>query len=452
MSEKPPRKKSSKKTKEKSETSSPRSQKSAGAPKETQEQTGCTRHGKPLTLYCDSREEPLCQECLSSYNSYTILPIEEAYRYRLAAVYNSLNTHLFSKRDHMMAQMQRLELRIEEMKRTKSSIERDMKSEFNAMNERLNSVYGGKVAVLSHDFNELQTDLGRINQIVEVVEKSSHNALEFLQKSPEIKDAVEIALAKPFKETIEISPEELPRELDQVRNITQKFSAVEELIRFKNEVIWKLMNDRVQEDATQRELAEWVRLTEKFEEELSRLQLACENCGVELEEQTVNANCSKGTLYGGRHYFTKKGFLNKDSKTPPERESDPSLKQLIGVRKELNKQFALKDTRNTGFVSTEDFRSILSNNFGFSDVQINTLVSKYDPSSSGELHYSRVEKDLSEIKSKEKLLKYCKKKDESKTGYVSQEVFKKALKKAGLSQESIPTDESGMVRYSAYSP
>ena len=39
-------------------------------------------------------------------------------------------------------QIRRLEYRIEEIKRSKLTIERDMKGEFSSMNERLNGTYG----------------------------------------------------------------------------------------------------------------------------------------------------------------------------------------------------------------------------------------------------------------------------------------------------------------------
>ena len=45
-------------------------------------------------------------------------------------------------------------------------IERDMKNEFSAMQERLNSACGSKVAILTHDINELNNDLDRINFVI----------------------------------------------------------------------------------------------------------------------------------------------------------------------------------------------------------------------------------------------------------------------------------------------
>ena len=49
-------------------------------------------------------------------------------------------------------------------------LERDMKGEFSAMNERLNSAYGTQTAMLEHSVNGLNSDLSRINQVITSVE------------------------------------------------------------------------------------------------------------------------------------------------------------------------------------------------------------------------------------------------------------------------------------------
>ena len=129
--------------------------------------TLCSTHNKEYKMFSESREELACEDCLLSapYTGITqkIVPIEEAFRYRLAAVYNTLNSHLFSKREQLLAQVNRVEFRLDEVKRVKLFIERDMKSEFSAMNERLNSASGTKVAILQHDISALQGDLDNNN-------------------------------------------------------------------------------------------------------------------------------------------------------------------------------------------------------------------------------------------------------------------------------------------------
>jgi palmitoyltransferase len=156
-----------------------------------------------------------------------VLSIEEAYRYRLAAVYNALNTQLFSKKEQLQAQLHRVDFRLDELKRHKLAIERDMKSEFSAMNERLNSVCGAKQAILQHDISEFSTDSERIANLVDTVEGGAQDMVGFLLKVPALKNTLEVALAKPFRTDIDVSPNDLPRELWSVRETMANFPALQ---------------------------------------------------------------------------------------------------------------------------------------------------------------------------------------------------------------------------------
>lgn len=64
-----------------------------------------------------------------------------------------------------MAQIHRIEYRIEEIRYVKQVIERDVRAEYGGILERLKSAEGIKVAVLQHEMSELQKDLDRINDI-----------------------------------------------------------------------------------------------------------------------------------------------------------------------------------------------------------------------------------------------------------------------------------------------
>ena len=68
----------------------------------------CPIHGKPLLLYCETREEPICEKCVGAVQSFRILPINEAYRIKLAMFYNTLNTHLFSKKEQIIQKVSRI--------------------------------------------------------------------------------------------------------------------------------------------------------------------------------------------------------------------------------------------------------------------------------------------------------------------------------------------------------
>lgn len=337
MSEKPPvpKKKVSKKPKRKSGTSSPKTPKSKSSetssprppdseplPKSFLPSRLCLIHKKELKKYCDNREELICEECAlnPSYSRYPckVVTLEEAFRMRLSGLYNVLNNYILPKRLQVAGQQIKVGECLATVKTKKSEIERDMKGEFSAMNERLNFSYGTKQAILQHELKELQIDLDRIQHIISLIESSANDQVAFLQRSSDLRSLMDLALSKPFRVSIDIHSEDLPKELNKVREIINEFPAMQQLVKVKDEMVWKLLHEnqspKEMDEAYQRELAEWARLTEKYTQELRKFQINCEYCACGLSEETVNTNCSKNLkgenrknsrLQGtGRHFFT----------------------------------------------------------------------------------------------------------------------------------------------------
>ena len=114
----------------------------------------------------------------------------------------SLNTTLMQKKDQLLAQIHRIEYRIEEIKYVKTVIERDVRAEYNGILERLKSAESLKTTVLQHEIAELQKDLEKINDLTcNYVEYTSNQAdpVNFLLRSRSLYENLEYLLAKPFK-------------------------------------------------------------------------------------------------------------------------------------------------------------------------------------------------------------------------------------------------------------
>ena len=257
MSEKPPvaKKKVGKASKKKSGTSSPRTPKSrksseASSPKPLEVEPipklylsskMCPIHKKELKLYCDNQEELICEDCAlrPSYSRFPskIIKVEEAFRLRLSGLYNTLNNYILPKRSHIDIQKENVTSVLAHVKERKCEIERDMKGEFSAMNERLNFSYGTKHAVLQNDLNELQIDLDRIHHIINMVESSSNDQISFLQRQTDLKNLIDLSLSKPFRLKIDVRSDDLPVELNRVREIVTEYNALQQLIALKDELI-----------------------------------------------------------------------------------------------------------------------------------------------------------------------------------------------------------------------
>jgi palmitoyltransferase len=68
---------------------------------------------------------------------HRILKITDAYRSRVFHLSEAIRTNLVEKRDKIIAQLHRLEYRVEEIRFVKNIIARDIRSEYAGISERL---------------------------------------------------------------------------------------------------------------------------------------------------------------------------------------------------------------------------------------------------------------------------------------------------------------------------
>lgn len=252
----------------------------------------CARHGKPLKYYDERRDELLCEDCGVG------TPLEESFRRRSAYFFNYMNSDLVIKKQQLDQQLLRVKRAVDELQIAKTNIERDMKGEFSAMQERLQSVFGAREAVLSHDLAELNADVQRIQDLSSVVDRYGSDSLEFLKRSAEIRDTLEFALAKPFKTEVTVDTWDMPQELAEVRDKVTSAPALLALNQFKAELMSRIQKPQAPSSIHDEELKSWADLVENYSRQLARLRLSCKDCGCPLNSETVNAMCGEN-----RHFF-----------------------------------------------------------------------------------------------------------------------------------------------------
>ena len=390
---------------------------------------------------------------------------------RLSGLYNILNNYVLPKRTQINSQKARVESCLASVKAKKSGIEKDMKGEFSAMNERLNFSFGSKQAVLQHELKELQIDLDRISHIITMIESSASDQVSFLQRSADLKSLIDLALSKPFKVRVDVDSTDMPKELVKVREIVSDYTALQNLIQLKDELIWKLVHEKPSpkelNEATSRELAEWARLAEKYTQELKRFQLNCEHCGCALNDETVNSSCQKnlrgetrGRLSGtGRHFFSEQKVSHRSS-SPATKENEISLRDLAKVVKlkniPIHRVFLQEDQNKSGLIKVKDFVEITQNLFEISKAQAQDIANKFDKGKSGQVKYEKLVRKVCEenvTEAKKEILAEFRDLDRELDGVVRVEEFLQVLEKFGGAVESVKVlkgveiDEGGLVEY-----
>ena len=398
----------------------------------------------------------MCEECQvrMGTSGMRLIPLEEAYRLRLSAFYSTLNTHLYAKRQQLLDQRMQLQARIGQVRQVKGVIDLDMKGEFSALNERLNSAYKAKEAMLQHLCVEIKTDLDRITRITQTVDSVSSDPISFLLQAQDIANECQSALSKTYSDDIPVQAEDLPKELSEVRRVYEDFEPTRALASFKDEVIWRIQQHKTPSkqdtsEGIQAEIVQWARLTDRLAQELSRLRMICEGCGCALDAVNVNSNCLRGK---GRHLFVKQSKAPPAAlsrlKTPPERDSTNALLQAISQQISskgviLGEILQAKDSNDSGNIKDADLYQILVTTFALTEAQAAQVVDRFDFDQSGWVKYADFLRELATIQSSllgqkvRLVLDKIRSKDSSDTGIIKEKKLRKLLLKAGIHPDDL---------------
>ena len=172
--------------------------------------------------------------------------------------------NLFKKKNQLLSQLEKVDFRIHEVHYAKSSIERDVTAEFQAMLERLKQAESAKVAFLAHDSEEIQLDVSRIDDMLKDIEELTSVQMdpqEFYTRSRQLDQWADYTLAKPPKPVADVNPYDLPQELKIVREKLNQTAAYQEALNFKDRVIHDLIKKRGGSDEDE--------FNRKFQQELS---------------------------------------------------------------------------------------------------------------------------------------------------------------------------------------
>ena len=219
----------------------------------------------------------------------------------------------------------------------KNIIERDIRSEYSGILERLRNFEGTKLATLTHEVSLVQRELDNINELGNQFFELTNMECEkvdqerkmnrFLMRSKEMYESIEYITNRPervtqihIKAPPQLSLQEMPREVEVNRDTVKKALSGREINSFKNEIIWKLVTDyRAEENGLKREVEERAtgvlkQLSEEVEtlnERLKEYKLVCFFCSTRMGPDNVNEPCEHNA--SSESAGVKEGF----EQTPP---------------------------------------------------------------------------------------------------------------------------------------
>ena len=251
---------------------------------------------------------------------HRISSVADAFNARYDIIVNAIKNTLIPKRTQLIAQITRIDYRIEEIKTVKGIIQRDVKNEYGGVIERLNSAEGVKLAILQYDIAEIQKDVNKIDGILQHLDELNGVAppqqplpaagalvqpvgqgidmVGFLMQFRRLQEDIDDLITKQFKVDISVIPNDLPRELAEKRVKLEEYEKQKSLLKQKNEIILKLVEEmKVRENTIKDELGkQTLNLLDEYAVELKKFQLICTFCGVHLDHIAVNLDCPKNPL------------------------------------------------------------------------------------------------------------------------------------------------------------
>ncbi|MCQ2819700.1 MAG: hypothetical protein MJ252_20740 [archaeon] len=276
----------------------------------------CFHHNAPLRLFCETCEEPICQECqfVGPHNNklHKINTVFDSYKEKLQYISAIVNKDLKRRYDTIVNQVTAIDTFSSQVKSIKLKIERNIRAEYSKMMDELNDLEGKKLAVLNYDSTILQKDLTVLEEIegyiYDLESSESPDMISFLLRYKGLNSKIENEITKPIKTDIDVSLTDFPDRLEENHKKMEKIEHYEKVNKLKNEIIWKMENDMNKKEQLQQqserekneikekskyEIEELVKISDKYAAELQKYNLVCYFCGCFLDESTVNSPCEK---------------------------------------------------------------------------------------------------------------------------------------------------------------
>ena len=308
----------------------------------------CYHHNQSLMLFCETCHEPICAKCqkMGPHNTplHKISSLFQAYKKFLETGKNYINGPLKAKTLKLEELMMQIDNALNDSKGKAKDLLRNISAEYESVIEKITKLDGNKKAELSFNSSEFQKDMLNIQRILDTLDKknmsyySNENGgnklpmeedendriINFLLQYKALINEIDQLISKPINKIMTKEDEEkilkFPKELNDSKEKLINYEKYKKIIKVKDDIIWKLLTTPYEdgcpelyeiEKKTNEEISKWTQLIEKTKLELSKYNLVCSYCGINLENG-MNTTCPLNTI---QNQFDNKNFTNE---VPPE--------------------------------------------------------------------------------------------------------------------------------------
>ena len=292
----------------------------------------CYHHQQhPLNYYCDTCNEPICNQCQiigpHNTNYHRITSLQDAYNKRIKYI-NSQRPLLINKLNQLNNYNSLINELFEKVGSTKKKIEREIRKDFTQLTEKIKDIEGKRDTILSYEASQLQNIQNKIldiiNYIKDVQESKNIDLISFLLQYKNVMNAIRNIIEKPIKEKIDLSmTENYPNDLEERHRILEDYKRIKNELVKRDESLWKILKEKKDKEReniikakekSQNDIEEWVKLSDRYVQELKKYQIVCSFCGRYLDGKIVNLDCEANENFYLNFYFTKneprESFIN----------------------------------------------------------------------------------------------------------------------------------------------
>ncbi len=222
----------------------------------------CVHHNLPLKLFCDSCNEPACDECKITgphdTKLHNVKSIIEAYNEKYKILMNITENKIMGEINYLIGNQNIIEKKIKELENKGNAIEREINEAYYKNIEKLNEEKGKRIAILNYESSKYQKEMINIREIINYNEEFSKNnknflrmsgsqneeekQIEYLLKYKSLLENIESIISKPINDiSLEEGIESMPlKELTETLKM-ENFNKLKTVLKVKNDIIWSLI-------------------------------------------------------------------------------------------------------------------------------------------------------------------------------------------------------------------